>query len=82
MAKIITSVETMHAALTREMIVEPLRHIVFHLATTEGGKNYYVHNNTELMSTCLDFQKREKDSKPYLACKNIYFIFIHVLGLN
>ncbi len=69
----------MDARLMEELIVIPSRHVVFKLHTQDF---YEVHVKDEPFCTCPDFQKREKEKKPYLACKHMYFVYTQILGLD
>ena len=69
----------MEAHFLKETIVVPNRHAIFKISTQEI---YDVHVNMEPFCTCTDFQGREKASKPFLACKHLYFIYVKILGLD
>lgn len=77
--KRITAAEALEGTLLQENIIQESFHVVFIVMTQE---TYVVHIKAEPSCTCPDFQKRERDQKPYLACKHLYFIYIKVLGLH
>ena len=55
------------------------RHVVFKIYTQD---TYDVHVKDEPFCTCPDFQRRETEKKPYLACKHLYFVYTQILGLD
>lgn len=79
--KRITNAENMTAIVIEESVMEPLKHSIFQVST-ENEDVYFVHLKAQPWCSCPDFMKREVASKPYIACKHLYFVFIRVLGLD
>ena len=71
----------MLATVINESEMNPAPHSIFHLAC-KSGQEYFIHIMENPWCTCPDFMGRETRGKSYLACKHIYFVYLHVLGLN
>ena len=70
---------SMVATFMEEKVESELKHTVFRVLT-EGC--YDVHIKEEPSCTCPDFQKRESAHKAFLACKHMYYVYVHILGLE
>ena len=69
----------LNAEVIDEACIKPNEYVIFHIHT----ETYYsVHIKSEPFCTCPDFQKREEKKKPFLACKHMYYVYLHVLGLH
>lgn len=76
---------SLQASVVTEKVMEEGQNEIFEVesvGSTGTGTKYDVHLKSRPSCTCPDFQKRVNESKPYLACKHIYFIFLRVLGLD
>ena len=67
------------AVFIEELTIAHNRHVVFKIYTQD---NYDVHVKDEPFCTCPNFQRRETEKKPYLACKHMYFVYTQILGLD
>lgn len=65
--------------LLEEIVMIHKRHVIFRVMTENV---YDVHIKEEPGCTCPDFQKRECAKKSFGACKHMYFVYVHVLGLQ
>ena len=79
--KRISKAESMQAIVINESAMDPAPHSIFHLAC-ECGQEYFVHVVENPWCTCPNLMDRVTKGMSYLACKHIYFVYLHVLGLD
>lgn len=77
--KRIEAANSMEGTFLQEKTVSHGQHVVFHI---QSEHLYEVHIKADPTCTCPDFQKRQTLQKPFLACKHMYFVYLHVLGLQ
>lgn len=62
-----------------EVVISPGQHVAFRVLTENS---YEVHIKAEPSCSCPDFQKRDTMHKCFVACKHMYFVYVHILGLQ
>ena len=77
--KILEAASVMDATFLEEITNIPTKHVVFRILTEN---TYEVHIKEEPCCTCLDFQRRQSTEKAFIACKHMYFVYVHILGLQ
>ena len=77
--KRIDSANGMNVTFLREIVKEANKDVMFRLLT----ENFYeVQIEEEPTCSYADFQSREMQKKSFVACKHLYFFYMHILGLK
>ena len=61
-------------------VLKPLKHDVFKIDI--GKKIYNVDIAKKLACSCRDFMDRVTEGKPFFACKHMYYVYLHVCGMD